>query len=105
LDDGRLLLHAFCGHDTDTVLSALGLTLADLFPQRLAGAGEAGGYGPTRSRLPAADLLQVISEEVSIVAIIASDIVSNKTITEGEWLRLARATSRIGRVKDYFHGR
>ena len=34
-DDGRVLLHAFCGCDAVTVLAAVGLSVSDLFPQRL----------------------------------------------------------------------
>jgi hypothetical protein len=36
-DNGRVLVHAFCGHETEDVLAALGLTLADLFDKPLAG--------------------------------------------------------------------
>ena len=35
-DEGRILLHCFAGCDAATVVQAAGLSIADLFPQRLA---------------------------------------------------------------------
>jgi hypothetical protein len=104
LDDGRVLLHAWCGCETSAVLAALGLSMTDLFPAPLAGNGPAGGYGATRSRIPAADLLEVISEEVSVVAIVAADMLTRRTIPETDWQRLAVASTRIHRARDYMHG-
>lgn len=39
-EDGRVLLHCFAGCTTEQIVSALGLTLRDLFPQN--GQGRAG---------------------------------------------------------------
>lgn len=35
LDDGRVLIHCFAGCSAADVLAAVGLTLGDLFPERL----------------------------------------------------------------------
>jgi hypothetical protein len=97
LDDGRVLLHDFGGCQVGDVLAAVGLTLTDLFPQRLPGHAHA----PTHSKIPARDLLQIMSQEVSVVAIVAADLIAKKTITETDWQRLALAASRIGKATDY----
>ncbi len=37
LPDGRMLLHCFAGCEPDAVLAAIGLTFADIMPERLQG--------------------------------------------------------------------
>jgi len=100
LDDGRVLLHAFCGCDTGSVLGNLGLTLADLFPERLPGHGSDRKTGE-RPRMPARELLEVISEEVTVVAMIAADILDNRTVSAADWQRLSQAAARIGVARDH----
>ena len=101
LDDGRVLLYDFGGCEIGDVLSAVGLALRDLFPCRLPGHG----YASTHSRVPARDLLEVISEDTSVVALIAAAIMERGQITTNEWRSLAAATARIGRVRDYAYAR
>lgn len=105
LEDGRVLIHDFGGCQASDVLVALGLSMSDLFPKALAGSGPAGGYGPSHSRIPAADLLQIISEEVSVIAIIATDLLESRSIGEADWQRLAQAAARIARARDHGYGR
>jgi hypothetical protein len=100
LDDGRVLLYAFCGCGTDAVLAALGLTLSDLFPERL----PLHSYAASHSHIQARDLLEIISEEASVVAIIAADLLARKTISEKDWQRLATAVARMGRARDHAYG-
>ena len=79
------------------MLAAVGLSLADLFEQRL----PEHSYAPTHSRILARDLLEIISEETSVVAIIAADMVANSTVSDADRTRLVKAASRIGRARDY----
>jgi hypothetical protein len=105
LDDGRVLLHAFCGCETESVLKALGLTLGDLFPEPLPGEGPARSYHDSHSqRMSARDLLAVVSEEVTVAALLAADLMATGSITSKAWVRLAQAASRIGRARDHIHG-
>jgi hypothetical protein len=97
LDDGRVLLYDFGGCQVGDVLAAVGLTVADLFPQRLAGHSHAA----THSKIPARDLLEIVSHETSIVAVIVTDLIAKKTISDTDWQRLALAVSRIGKAADY----
>lgn len=101
LDDGRVLLHDFGGCETQAVLDSIGLEMASLFPQRLNGTGPAGGYPPSHSRVPARDLLQIISEEVWVIAVIASDMRAQRTISKAEWDRFLTAASRIWGARDH----
>ena len=97
LDDGKILLHDFGGCDNDAILAAVGLTMSDLFPDSC-------HLPAIRSRIPARDLLEIISEETSVVAILAADILKKRTIAEQDWGRLARAVARIGRARDHAFG-
>lgn len=105
LDDGRVLLHPFCGHDTEEVLHALGLTMSDLFVERLTGTGPAGGYSPSHSRIPPRDILEGLSLETSVIAIIAADFFTHRQISEADWQRLRTAARRINAARDLACGR
>jgi hypothetical protein len=99
LDDGRLLINCFAGCGPIEVLDALGMTWGDLFP------GDRTERSATSTRIPAADLLAIISEETTVAAIVAADLLAKKSITESDWSRLATAASRIARARDHAHGR
>jgi hypothetical protein len=101
LDDGRLLVHDFGGCAVGDVLGAIGLALSDLFPGPLCGHS----HPTAHSRIPARDLLEVVSEETTIVAMMAADILAKKTISDTDWARLAKAADRIGRCRDHAYGR
>jgi hypothetical protein len=96
-------LHDFGGCETAAVLESLGLAMADLFPAPLPAVRSGGGYAPSRSRIPAHDLLEAISAEAGVIAIIAADFLEQRSITEDGWDRLAKAVARIGAARDHAH--
>jgi hypothetical protein len=63
LDDGRTLLHCFSGCPPDEVLSAVGMTFADLHPAPLGHR-----FAPERRAIPASDVLRALCHEVLVVA-------------------------------------
>jgi hypothetical protein len=95
LDDGRVLIHDFAGCSSADVLDALGLTMGDLVPERL------GDFVPTKSRVPAGDVLAALSREADVVALIAADFLDKREITEETWKRLAVAVARLGKGATY----
>jgi hypothetical protein len=95
LDDGRVLLHDFGGCEVGDVLAAVGLELRDLFEKPL------GNLPMSHSRIPARDLLEIISEETTVVAFIAAYILERRPISESDWKRLAQAAGRIGKARDH----
>jgi hypothetical protein len=97
LNDGRVLVHCFAGCSAVRVLESLGLGWSALFPRRLPGHR----YPAARSRIPARDLLAIISKEVSVAAIVAADMLANEAISEPDWKRLAQAAALIGKARDY----
>jgi hypothetical protein len=100
LDDGRVLVKCFAGCSALDILTAVGLDWSALFP-----ANGQQPLSPSSSRIPARDLLEIISEETSVVAIVAAWMLDMRTISETDWSRLAQAASRIGRARDHMYGR
>ncbi len=97
LPDGVILLHDFAGCGAADVLAAVGMTLADLFPDRLP------DWQPQRRgqrRIPAADALVALDREALTVAVIASDMRRHREIDEPTFARLTTAAARIGAARD-----
>ncbi|MGH8133953.1 MAG: DNA primase [Steroidobacteraceae bacterium] len=105
LDDGRVLVNCFAGCGAVDVLDALGLEWSALFPERIGGGAATHSTTASSSRIPARDLLTIISEETSVVGLIAADILERRTVSETDWQRLAQAAARIGRARDHALGR
>ena len=104
LDDGRVLLNAFCGCATEAVLGALGLTLTDLFPTSLHNNSSIKPFTSTGPRIPARDLLAVVSEELTVVAIVAANLLQHRLVNQHDWERFAMAAHRIQRARDCLYG-
>ena len=100
-----MLVHDFGGCELSDVLQAVDLTISDLFPQPLRRAGSDGGRGSTTVRIPASDLLEILSAETSVVAILAADLLDGRAIGSRDWQRLALAAARIHRARDHAYGR
>ena len=90
LDDCTLLIKCFAGCAAPDIVAAVGLELRDLFPARLNH-----HRAPTRSRIPASDVLNAINHEAYVVDVVASDLIEHREIDEATWQRLALAVSRI----------
>ena len=93
LDDGRVLLHDFGGCDVESILEALGLQFAGLFPPR---ASDVRIARSTSSRIPATDSLQAIDHEAHVVAVIGADMLETREMDDPTWGRLAQAVHRVG---------
>jgi hypothetical protein len=104
-DDGRWSLHPLCGCETDSVLDALGLAWADLYPAVPSGsAAFAGGESPS-FRPSTGELIWVLDEEACVVADILAEFLKRRTLGEEQWQRLAKASTRITRARRQIHGR
>lgn len=92
--DGRILLHCFGGCSTEAVLSAVGLTFADLMPE------QAKGHHKPKERKPfyAGDILQIMAFEAKIVYLCAADVATDKPLNEQGRARLLLAASRLSRA-------
>lgn len=105
--DGKLLVHCFAGCSTHDVLAAIGLTVGDLFPRRLADATpetrrELQGLA-LRSQLRAC--ANVLDHESGVVLIAAGDLHQGRVLTDADHARLALAVDRIRAARAAVGGR
>lgn len=91
LDDGKILLHCFAECGIGEILSALSLSIEDLFPERL------GDSNPYRSPFNAKDVLAAILHEATIVSICASELTKHPLSNEDR-NRLFKAVARINKA-------
>ena len=94
--DGLILMHCFGGCGTDDVLGALGLTMTDLFPERL------GDFPARRGAFSAMDALRALTFESSVVAIEAARLAEGHAVDPS---RIAMAAGRIAEALETIHGR
>ena len=71
--NGSVLLHAFCGHTPADVLGAMGLSLADLFPERIRDLSPEGKRAARQAfkQTAWAAALGVVGREATVVSIAA----------------------------------
>lgn len=93
LDDGRVLLHCFAGCAAPNVLSAVGLTLGDLFPAPLA----LNGAKPTRPNHfhAAREALKTLHREVLIVAIAAENVAAGVVLDAQDRALVIESAAKI----------
>lgn len=100
--DNSIGLHCFSGCQTQDVVAAIGLTLADLFADDRA---EPGYVRPYRPPLTHADALRGLATESGLIASLAADILERKIPTEETFQRGALAASRIASALEFVeHG-
>ncbi len=95
-DQGRALVHCFAGCDIAEVVAAVGLTISDLFAERL----REHRYPPDRARMPAAEALALLDHEVLVASMILRDILAEKRADADQWQRLNVASTRISAARN-----
>ncbi len=90
-DEGRVLIKCFAECAPNDILAAIGLSFDALFPERL----PKDVYKPIRKPFPAADVLELLRHEATIVWIASCDMAKGKSLTSAEKVRLDVAAARI----------
>lgn len=90
--DDRVLVHDFGGCSVHEVLSAVGLELGDLFPEKR---GPVEGKRPLSRPFPAADVLRALAGESSFLAVCAADLAGGEQLNAGDLQRLAMSAGRF----------
>lgn len=98
--DGRVLIYGFCGHETGEVVSALGLSIADLFDRPLIH-----NRPPIPNKVSARDALNFIDHEALVIGMLALEFRNKGALTNEDWDRLATAAARIGWARDAVNAR
>lgn len=92
LPDGTILLHCFAGCSVESIVDAVGLELADLFPPRPPGTDHV--RAERRPFLPS-DVFEIARTEIGVAAVIACDMHKDRKITEADYKRLLTCVDRL----------
>ena len=95
-DEGRVILHCFAGCETEDVLNAIGLTFADVMPERI---GTEHSYKRMHKPFDVRQVLATLDHESLVVAIIGADFLEHKEIDVDTWGRLGAAVQRINSTR------
>jgi hypothetical protein len=96
-EDERILIHCFAGCSVQAIVGAIGLTVGDLFPRRLADASpehrrQLRDHARLANIRAAAACLDL---EAAIVLIAASDVAAGRALPDHDLDRLAIAAERV----------
>jgi hypothetical protein len=109
LGDGRVLLHDFGGCAVEDVLGAVGLSMADLFPERIDTGPESRGDRRYRSKVPQAfdpaTLLRAVHADILTAATIIVRFLDGAAIDEAECGVLYAAAGRVADAVGALDGR
>lgn len=96
-DEGRALVHCFAGCDAAAIVEAAGLTLADLFPERLRDDTPDGRRKARRAAREAqwGAALDVLVLESRIVQIAVAETLAGRELDWTDFQRLVLAQQRI----------
>ncbi len=87
-----MLVHCFGGCATPDVLAAVGLSLADLYPERLA---DHVAPGDRRHLHAARAALKAASDDALLVALAAENVAQGVTLNDEDRALVAEAAARI----------
>lgn len=101
-DDGRVLLHCFGGCDAATVVGAAGLTLGDLFPERLS--ADTPEDRKRRQRLARESqwgaALESLALEATVVLLAGKRLQKGVLLDDEDAFRLLQAMKRIDSARE-----
>lgn len=99
MDDGTILLHDFGGESVEAILSAVGLSFADLYPDKPGHVAK-----PIRRPFNASDVLSLVAFESAVAVVVVADVVHGKEITDQDFERLLVAAKRLGNAAEVCNG-
>ena len=95
VEDGRVLVHCFAGCDTEDVLDSVGMTFSDLMPERI---GTEHAYKPIRHGFDARQVMEALSHEIMVIALIAEDFVEFVPDSDRFELAVSRVFAAISSI-------
>jgi hypothetical protein len=98
LEDGRILVHDFAGCSVQEVLTAIGLDMSALFPER-----ELSHSKRERRPFNATDVLRCTAFEALVVATAAPNMARGTVLTPDDLERLKVASARLQAAAGAFH--
>jgi hypothetical protein len=101
-DDGRVMLHCFACGDTPSILRALGLEMAALFPHRVIDPSPEGRKVSVEAFKHNAwgAALGVLNREATVVHMAATDMQAGKPLSQADVRRLGLAAERVAQARE-----
>jgi hypothetical protein len=101
-DNGGVLVKCFKSEcDIEAIARALGLEMADLFPQRM------DGHASPKPRriglLPPMQALELIASEAWLIAVAGENLASGHALAEADLVRIRAASARIQNIVKEAH--
>lgn len=97
--DGVMLLHCFAGCATDSVLSAIGLVPADLFPNK-----PQGQAFRAAKQFDAYTALRAVAADALLVLVACRMVIKGQVLTESDMNRLSIACSHLQEARNFVLG-
>jgi len=91
----RILLHCFAGCGVSEVLNAVGLDMADLFPDRVV---DPYGPAPRIPKFSAYELFPLLVQEALILALACNDSMTNGVLPNADYQRAQQACQCVMRL-------
>ena len=98
--DGRVLVHCFAGCTTENVLGSVGLSFADIEPERAISQR----IKPERTKFYSTDLIKAISFESRVIMVAAYDMAKGRKLSKDDMERLTLAYERIQTATEMNNG-
>lgn len=92
IDGDRVLIKCWSGCDTQSVLSAVGLTFADLFPEKIPDPRAPKSKAP---KFNTYELFPLLVQESTILAIAWNDLKAGEQISAADAVRVQRAFNTV----------
>lgn len=104
--EGKIVLHCFAGCSAHDVLTAIGMSVGDLFPRRLADSTPEERRETRRRVMQAymAAAVGVLDREAAVLGLCASDLAKGLPLNEADQARLALAQERIASARQVLAG-
>ena len=93
LEGGRLLVRCFAGCETQDVIQAIGMEMADLFPDK----PRANDRKAPRLPFEPEQVLRAVAHEIAVMTVMAEDLAAGRPVNS---LRAALAATRLFRGLD-----
>ena len=91
LPDGMVLVHCFSGCSVESITSACGMKLGDLFPE----GAKTERHGTARAHFPVLDVLLMVEHEMNVVQIVADDIAAGRQLNRDDAERVRKCRDRL----------
>lgn len=100
-DDGRVLAHCFAGCPVENVVSAVGMSLADLMPDSPVSHAAI----PKKLRVPPMDVLKALAFHATVVSLAACDMGNGIQLSPADKNKLLAISGEIQDAIQYCSGR